>query len=359
MLKATQTRKRKVGLIENHPTRTVEGSAYTQCPLCDKQVPLSLINVHIESKECQRACTQRQARQYAISVEAPSVQLPRPVRLPLAAGKPVPQKFQPSDGRPESDCLQQAASDAQLGTSSGGCGRHEYVPSLASKTCHDKDGAESSCVQSCHRKESSQPEIENSLPPPIAQLVPEPHAALPGEYRITDFVTKQEELDLIHMLDAAPPLWQDSTFNGKHRGKRWGVTMDLSKRTVVEGPTPLASELHMLIARMQSIPLLSNFCPNEANAIDYRKPLGHWLKPHVDDRKLSTDKIVTLSLAGSANMTFNCVKGSHSVAVELPPRTLQVITRDARYKYSHGIGKEALTSPRRLSITFRQSPLKD
>lgn len=181
------------------------------------QVPLSLINVHIESKECQRACTQRQARQYAISVEAPSVQLPRPVRLPLAAGKPVPQKFQPSDGRPESDCLQQAASDAQLGTSSGGCGRHEYVPSLASKTCHDKDGAESSCVQSCHRKESSQPEIENSLPPPIAQLVPEPHAALPGEYRITDFVTKQEELDLIHMLDAAPPLWQDSTFNGKHR----------------------------------------------------------------------------------------------------------------------------------------------
>lgn len=41
-------------------------------------------------------------------------------------------------------------------------------------------------------------------------------------------------------------------------------------------------------------------------------------------RKLSTDKIVTLSLAGSANMTFNCVKGSHSVAVELPPRTLQV-----------------------------------
>ena len=87
---------------------------------------------------------------------------------------------------------------------------------------------------------------------------------------------------------------------GTRRGKRWGVTMDLSKRTVVEGATPLASELHMLIARMQSIPLLSNFRPNEANAIDYRKPLGHWLKPHVDDR-------------------FVCLQCYHTVYSTFPP----------------------------------------
>ena len=40
-------------------------------------------------------------------------------------------------------------------------------------------------------------------------------------------------------------------------------------------------------------------------------------------RQLSTDKIVTLSLAGLAVMTFTSKKG-HSVDIELPPRTLQV-----------------------------------
>ncbi len=40
-------------------------------------------------------------------------------------------------------------------------------------------------------------------------------------------------------------------------------------------------------------------------------------------RQLSTDRIVTLSLAGLAVMTFASKKG-HSVEVELPPRTLQV-----------------------------------
>ncbi|KAA6416628.1 MAG: hypothetical protein FRX49_12427 [Trebouxia sp. A1-2] len=172
-------------------------------------------------------------------------------------------------------------------------------------------------------------------PTPASQHQLVPHAALPGEYCVPDFVTEQEELHLLHMLDACSPLWQDKTFNGKHRGKRWGVEMDLGQRTVVEGVTPLAAELHMLIARMQQLPCLCCFQPNEANAIDYRKDLGHWLKPHVDDRQLSTDKIVTLSLAG-----------------------LAIITKDARYMYTHGIGRDALLAPRRVSITFRQSPLK-
>lgn len=58
-----------------------------------------------------------------------------------------------------------------------------------------------------------------SMPQPSSdsqyQLVP--HAALPGEYRVPDFVTEKEELDLLRMLDACSPLWQDKTFNGKHR----------------------------------------------------------------------------------------------------------------------------------------------
>ena len=72
-----------------------------------------------------------------------------------------------------------------------------------------------------------------------------------------------------------------------HRGKRWGAEMDLNKRTVVEGATAMPPVLTALITRMQQMPLLQHFQPNEANAIDYRQGLGHWLKPHVDDRSVS------------------------------------------------------------------------
>lgn len=57
------------------------------------------------------------------------------------------------------------------------------------------------------------------------------------------------------------------------------------------------------------------------------EPLFHsmqtFCKAVLQRRQLSTDKIVTLSLAGLAVMTFTSMKG-HTVAVELPPRTLQV-----------------------------------
>lgn len=64
--------------------------------------------------------------------------------------------------------------------------------------------------------------------------------------------------------------------------------MDLGKRTVQEGSMPMPAELVSLIQRMQSTALLKDFQPNEANAIDYCKSKGHWLKAHVDDRCVSS-----------------------------------------------------------------------
>ena len=79
-------------------------------------------------------------------------------------------------------------------------------------------------------------------------------------------------------------------------------------------------------------------------------------------RKMSTDTICTLSLCGKAVMTFTRVSGkqlgkAHSVRVPLPPRALQVLTKQARYDYTHAITRADLP-PRRVSITFRQSPIK-
>lgn len=143
--------------------------------------------------------------------------------------------------------------------------------------------------------------------------------------------------------------------------------------------------------------------PNEANAIDYRKGQGHWLKSHVDDRQLSKEVIINLSLAGDCYMTFTNTKlksnqttndndfdkqqrymtssssasttgtviDSSLTSTTLPPsplpprikkvllprRCIQILTGPARYDYAHGIANDDLLSFRRVSITMRESPL--
>jgi len=113
---------------------------------------------------------------------------------------------------------------------------------------------------------------------------------------------------------------------------------------------------------------------------DYRKQLGHYLKSHIDDRKLSKEAIINVSLAGDCYMTFTkiCAAAKHNnnnnnnnnnntnnnaavpkqqVKVLLKRRCLQVMTGKARYEYTHGITNQDLLSERRVSITMRDSPL--
>ena len=49
---------------------------------------------------------------------------------------------------------------------------------------------------------------------------------------------------------------------------------------------------------------MDTFQPNGANAIDYRKSNGHFLKPHCDDRQLSGKILVNLCLCADAIMTY-------------------------------------------------------
>jgi hypothetical protein len=72
--------------------------------------------------------------------------------------------------------------------------------------------------------------------------------------------------------------------------------LPLIARTQHFGATPTATG---------GCPPLRNFAPNEANAIEYQRALGHSLAPHCDDRQLSGAVLVNLCLADDAIMTCN------------------------------------------------------
>jgi alkylated DNA repair dioxygenase AlkB len=200
---------------------------------------------------------------------------------------------------------------------------------------------------------------EGDEPQPCSQQL------IPGLFLYENFVTPEEEEQIVAELDADTNLpWKNSTFNGQHRGKRWGVHCNLRDRQVSAPENPMPTFYRNLVApKLLRLPPIraGNCFPNEANAIDYHRRAGHFLKSHVDDRQLSKEPIANLSLAGNCYMTFTQVKkrpaAPATVKVYLPRRCLQILTGMARYDYSHGIAHCDLLSDRRISVTMRESPL--
>jgi alkylated DNA repair dioxygenase AlkB len=185
-----------------------------------------------------------------------------------------------------------------------------------------------------------------------------PHPLLKGQYTIEDFITEEEEERLLVFLDSAQPAWKKSQFNGPHGGKAWGVRTDLKRRTVREGEVAMPTSLMELVPRMKAAaqPLLNDWKPNEANAIDYRRQLGHYLGSHVDDRNLSGKILVNLSLAAPCYMTYTKQKQqSQQVKVLLPRRSLQLQLGEVRYTWTHSIANTDLLGDRRISVTFRNA----
>ena len=98
------------------------------------------------------------------------------------------------------------------------------------------------------------------------------------------------------------------------------------------------------------------FACNECNAIEYLRDRGHELRPHVDDRILSSDIIVNLSMVGSCVMRYRMNKNQGiEIAKNLPRFSLQIQGGKCRFEWEHGIRNEDLIDGKRVSLTFRCS----
>ena len=151
-----------------------------------------------------------------------------------------------------------------------------------------------------------------------------------------------------------------------------------SAREVYPPRVPFPAWLDAVVARLRTAhPLLRRFSPNHANAIEYVRSRGDFLVAHVDDRKLSGDVIVNLSLHGSCVMTYapeapgGAPRGKAArragdapapdapgvVRVALPRRAAQVQSGKSRFEFTHAIAGRDLIHEKRISITLRESPV--
>jgi alkylated DNA repair dioxygenase AlkB len=326
-----------------------DGSSFGLCPLCNESLPLHRLHIHASLCE--------------------------------GGGSGDRDSTGSKWRRTSSNEVTMDCASVPVAHQGGGTSRLSGLrPPLVTPSSSDGAGPDQPAAQSAPAAAFPPPSVPSStqVATAAAAAQSEQQELPPGLFLYENFVTEEEEEHILKQLDDQGENlvngkhlpWKVSSFNGSARGKRWGVHCQLKNRCVTPAENELPEFIRMiLLPRLRALHSMISggtlVVPNEANAIDYRKSMGHWLKPHVDDRHLSKEPIANLSLAGDCIMTYTSVSAAAAAApqkqatyrVLLRRRTLQVLTGKARYAYSHGIRNADLLSDRRVSITLRESPI--
>lgn len=174
---------------------------------------------------------------------------------------------------------------------------------------------------------------------------------------VPDYISAAEERDLLELIDRNR--WS-SEF--KRRVQHYGYRYDYRRRNVPESGYlgMLPGWLQALAERLQYDGLIAE-TPDQCVINEYLP--GQGIATHVDSIPCFGDTVLALSLGSFCVMEFSHTACSLKLPVLLQPRSLLVMTGQARYKWRHGIPArksdryEGMVFPRsrRVSITFRKA----
>ena len=177
-----------------------------------------------------------------------------------------------------------------------------------------------------------------------------PDTAVPdisGLEFVSDFITADEERVLIDAID------QQSWLNDlKRRVQHYGYKYDYKARAV----TP-SSYIGPLPDWVEKIATRLPFTADQAIVNEYEP--GQGISAHVDCVPCFGDMIASLSLSSGAIMQFTNAGNKEEIYLE--PRSLIILSGEARYKWTHAIPARKsdmvngfkIDRGRRISLTFR------
>lgn len=158
---------------------------------------------------------------------------------------------------------------------------------------------------------------------------------------IEDFITEEEENEILEMLKPTP---RRSTTE-RNSVKRYGeVTYDNYMKS-----KDIPDFLQKIAQKLVDEKLLDELA-NSISINEFQR--GQVVKPHIDNLE-SGDTISVLSLKGHAIMKME--KDNESFTIELPPRTLLQLFGEFRFFWKHSI--LPITCAERYSIVFRYAKI--
>jgi alkylated DNA repair dioxygenase AlkB len=180
--------------------------------------------------------------------------------------------------------------------------------------------------------------------------------AVSGLIYIPEFIDSAIESALIKTIDAQP--WITEL---KRRVQHYGWRYDYKARSVTNDLRigVLPDWLQTYAVRLQQAGLF-NETPDQVIVNEYQS--GQGISAHVDCVPCFADTISSLSLGSPCVMDFNHSKTGEKSSLLLEPRSLLVLTGDARYIWQHAIAGrktdrycgQIINRNRRVSLTFRK-----
>jgi alkylated DNA repair dioxygenase AlkB len=230
---------------------------------------------------------------------------------------------------------------------------------LDSNNCSTSSSSTNTNTNNITKQPKPNPSTTTISSIPIQPLLPISNAP-PGLFLIHNFITKEEENKIVQQLHQLNH-WKMSKFSGLCDSMTFGRKADhiiSSTRApdISKGELEIPDFLTFIIERFQRYEPLQCWFPNNGNANYYKPTRGDYLRPHYDDRQLSGEIIVNVSLLNDCIMTFTRTNSIVEYRVLLPRFSASLMTKQARWNYMHQIKNEDLFGGERISINFRQAP---
>ncbi|MEQ8265803.1 alpha-ketoglutarate-dependent dioxygenase AlkB [Parvibaculum sp.] len=177
----------------------------------------------------------------------------------------------------------------------------------------------------------------------------------PGATYLPGFIDADEERELVQALDAGK--WSAEL---KRRVQHFGYRYDYRARMVTAdayiGELPVCTAS---LCRRLETEMPYGGQPDQMIANEYLP--GQGISAHVDCVPCFSERIAPLSLLSSCEMIFRKAKTGEKLSTILEPRSLLILSGEARYEWTHEIparksdvvdgAKQPRT--RRISLTFR------
>lgn len=185
-------------------------------------------------------------------------------------------------------------------------------------------------------------------------------ATIHGLTYIPNFITKEDEKNLLNSINAEP--WLADI---KRRVQHYGYKYDYKARSIdysmFLGALPVWAQP---LAKRLYAERLVNQEPDQLIVNEYIP--GQGIANHVDCEPCFGETITSVSLGSHCVMSFVNVKSGQKKEVMLEPGSLVVITGEARHLWTHGIAQRKVDvfnerkyeRKLRISMTFRKVILK-
>ena len=185
---------------------------------------------------------------------------------------------------------------------------------------------------------------------------------------IEEFITPDEEIDLLKSFN-----WEEKTILKNRQVRHFGKEFVYGSNMIAENDSkikPFPETWTTLIQRSINQEYQQRW-PDQCTVNRYLP--GQGIPPHVDNHNCCDDTILSLSLGSDVIMNFVRLDDPDrkTITINLPPRSLMIMSDEARYIYTHGIvprNSDIINSNRnnqhiltlrnrgeRVSLTFRKS----